>query len=124
MGQSEAAFQPPPAESGVHRADFAGMWVNPGDLEPYELTEGTPPCSRADMLEYLRYVDALVDTTIDGLDLETSESGFPWYEGISKISHQLMNLRHLQGHVGQLSELLMLRGIDIEWVSGSRPPSA
>lgn len=120
MGQNEAAFRPPPAESAVHRADFAKMWVNSGDLEPYELPEGTPSCSPQAILDYLRYVDGLVDTTIDGLDLETSESGFPWYENITKISHQLMNLRHLQGHVGQLSELLMLRGIDIDWVSGRR----
>jgi hypothetical protein len=27
-----------------------------------------------------------------------------------------MNLRHLQGHVGQLSELLMAKGIDTDWI--------
>jgi hypothetical protein len=36
---------------------------------------------------------------------------------MGKLSHQILNLRHLQGHVGQLSELLMARGIDIDWVS-------
>ncbi len=28
-----------------------------------------------------------------------------------------MSLRHIQGHVGQLSELLMAHGIDTDWVS-------
>ena len=36
---------------------------------------------------------------------------------MSKLSHELMNLRHTQGHVGQLSELLMARGIDTDWTS-------
>jgi hypothetical protein len=38
---------------------------------------------------------------------------------MSKLSHELMNLRHTQGHVGQLSELLMARGIDTGWVARS-----
>ncbi len=38
---------------------------------------------------------------------------------MSKLSHQLMNLRHRQGHIGQLSELLMARGIDTDWVAKS-----
>lgn len=38
---------------------------------------------------------------------------------MSKLSHELMNLRHTQGHVGQLSELLMARGIDTDWISKS-----
>jgi hypothetical protein len=36
---------------------------------------------------------------------------------MTKLSHQIMNVRHIQGHVGQLSELLMQRGIDTDWVS-------
>ena len=68
-------------------------------------------------MEYLRFVDELVDPTTDQLDLDSDESGFSWYEDISKLSHELMNLRHVQGHVGQLSELLMARGIDTYWVA-------
>ena len=39
-----------------------------------------------------------------------------WYPGMAKLSHELMNLRHLQGHVGQLSELLLARGIETDWI--------
>lgn len=30
-----------------------------------------------------------------------------------------VNLRHIQGHVGQLSELLMARAIDTNWIASS-----
>lgn len=35
---------------------------------------------------------------------------------MSKLSHELMSLRHIQGHVGQLSELLMRDDIDTDWI--------
>ncbi|HZH99257.1 MAG TPA: DinB family protein [Fimbriimonadaceae bacterium] len=87
------------------------------DVEPYELPEGATAVSKPDMLVYLEYIDALVDQTVDGLDLDRQDTGYEWYPGMTKLSHQLMNLRHLQGHVGQLSELLMMRGIDTAWVA-------
>jgi hypothetical protein len=118
LGQDRAAFRGPSAEIAVgRREDFERLWSDPAYLEPYELPKGTVPCERREILEYLGYVDGLVDATVDGLDLDTSDSGFPWYKDITKLSHQLMNLRHLQGHVGQLSELLMRRGIDTRWTS-------
>ena len=61
----------------------------------------------------------MVDPTVDQLNLDSDETGFSWYKNMSKLSHQLMSLRHLQGHVGQLSELLMARGIDTDWVARS-----
>jgi hypothetical protein len=85
-------------------------------VEPYELPEGVEPLSKADMREYIAYVDGLLDRTIDGLDLDRDDTGFSWYPNMSKLSHELMNLRHIQGHVGQLSELLMASGIDTEWI--------
>ena len=86
------------------------------DVEPYELREGVTPLTRQELLDYLAYLRGLVDSTIDRLDLDSGETGFPWYPNISKLSHELMNLRHIQGHVGQLSERLMARGIDTEWI--------
>jgi hypothetical protein len=38
---------------------------------------------------------------------------------MSKLEHQFVNLRHLGGHVGQLSELLMARGMTISWVNSA-----
>ena len=113
LGQNEESFEPWPGR----RDEFPTMWAPPWDLEPYELPEGTEPYSPESLIAYLAYVDGLVDPIVDSLDLDSEASGFRWYKNVSKISHQLMNLRHLQGHVGQLSELLMAHDIDLEWTS-------
>ena len=116
LGQNEAAFTPwPGRREGIH----PGLWHQPWAVEPYELPEGAEVYRRDEILEYLRFVDTLVDPTVDALDLDAEETGFSWYPNMGKLSHQLMNLRHLQGHVGQLSELLMARGIDTGWVARS-----
>ena len=117
LGQNEAAFQPwPGRREGIHQ----GLWEDPAYVEPYELPEGVESYGRREMHDYIRYVDQLVDPIVDGLDLDADDSGFRWYDDMGKLSNELMNLRHIQGHVGQLSELLMARGIDIEWVHKSK----
>jgi hypothetical protein len=116
IGQNEAAFQP---WSGRREGIHPGLWEDPACLEPYELPEGAESYGRNAMLDYIRFVDALVDPTVDGLDLDADETGFRWGPKMSKLSQQILNLRHIQGHVGQLSELLMARGIDTDWVSRS-----
>ncbi len=88
-------------------------------IEPYELQEGVTPLTRQEMQDYIAYVRGLIDATVESLDLDSQETGFSWYPNMSKLSHELMNLRHLQGHVGQLSELLMARGIDVAWIAKS-----
>ncbi len=88
-------------------------------MEPYELPEEAETDQRHEILDYIRFIDALIDPTVDQLDLDSDETGFSWYPNMSKLSHQLMNLRHTQGHVGQLSKLLMARGIDTDWISKS-----
>ena len=70
--------------------------------------------------QLLGYCDQLLDGCqglVEKLKLEADETGFHWYKDMDKFEHQLVNLKHLQGHVGQLSELLMAVGIDIDWVS-------
>ena len=104
MGQNEESFRP----WEKTRRNCELLWAEPEVVEPY---------TRADILEYIEQVDASVDATIDGLDLDSEEAGFHWYKGMNKLDHQLMNARHLQGHVGQLSERLMEHGIDIDWVA-------
>lgn len=50
---------------------------------------------------------------------EAPESGFPWYP-MAKLEHQLVHLRHLQHHVGQLNDRLRAElGEGVDWV-GSR----
>jgi len=112
IGQNEAAFQPWPAIS----ERFHDAWRLDANVEPYELPAAIDPLSRQDALAYVAFIDSLIDLTIDNLDLDTEDSGFPWYSGISKLSHEIMSLRHIQGHVGQLSEVLMAHGIDTKWI--------
>jgi hypothetical protein len=78
--------------------------------------EGVDSYSKADILEYIDILDSQIDAAVDALDLDAGETGFSWYPNMSKLDHQLMNLRHLQGHVGQMSELLMANGIESTWM--------
>ncbi len=113
LPQDEHAYEPWPDRPRDH---FEPMWLDPAYVEPYELPDGVAPFSREDTLSYIRFVDSMIDPVVDALDLDCGETGFSWYPNMSKLSHELMNLRHIQGHVGQLSELLMARGIDTDWV--------
>ncbi len=116
LGQSEDVYQLwPDRPEGCPE-----LWQKPFRLEPYELPEDFPPYTKEQVLDYLAYIDSLIDPTVDALDLEAPETGIGWYKGMSKLSHELMNLRHLQGHIGQLSELLMARGIDTDWFGKPR----
>lgn len=118
LGQNEDAFQPWP---GRHPGE-EGMWQKPWDLEPYEMPKDAQPYTREEVQQYIAWLRTIIDPTIDTLDLETADPGIPWYKNITKLSHELMNVRHIQGHVGQLSELLMQRGIDIKWVGRAAAP--
>lgn len=75
------------------------------------------PYTKEHMLRYVKFVDENIESWVDSLDMNSPESGFYWYKNFPKIDHQILNVRHLQGHVGQLSELLMSAGVDIDWVS-------
>ncbi|HRK22911.1 MAG TPA: hypothetical protein PLX06_13930 [Fimbriimonadaceae bacterium] len=114
MGQSVADFRPWP---GRRKGYFEGMWHEPWDIEPFEFPRDADPVTKAELLDYIAYVDGLIDANFDRLNLETSDSGVPWYPSLNKLSHELLTLRHLQGHIGQLSELLMARGLDPKWIS-------
>lgn len=112
LGQDLAAFEPWPYGPENYRA----LWEQQEDIEPYELPESLDALPRQDVLDYIAFIDSLIDPTLDNLALDAPETGFPWYKHMSKLSHELMSLRHIQGHVGQLSELLMARGIDTAWI--------
>ena len=117
FGQSVDAFQPWP---GRRKDYFEGMWHEPWEIEPFEFPEDADPTTKRELLDYIAYVDGILDSTIDNLDLDSEESGIPWYKNFGKLSHELLTLRHLQGHVGQLSELLLAREIDTDWISRSK----
>jgi hypothetical protein len=89
-----------------HEKSAANLWGNPSKKRVY---------MKAEVLDYIDQVSAKLDQMIDHLDLEAPKSGFSWYK-MPKIELLMLNLRHLQGHVGQLSELLMAREIYIDWL--------
>jgi hypothetical protein len=103
---SEAAFVP----WEHHRPDY--QYFSAG--KKLALT----PYSKEEMAAYGRRCQEMVDAAVDGLDLTSPESGFPWYE-MPKLEHQLLNLRHLHHHTGQIAERLRhVANRGIEWVGG------
>ena len=62
----------------------------------------------------------MVNGAVDVMDLTSPECGFSWYR-VSKLEHQLVNLRHLQHHTAQLADRLRTAtDMHVRWV-GSRP---
>jgi hypothetical protein len=114
LGQSEDAFQP---WSGAReQAHFLESLPWP----PHDEPEIGPPYTKEQLLEYWQLLDDMADEVIDDLDLQTDDPGFWWYEGIDKLSHEWMNVRHVQHHVGQLSDRLAAAGVELPWL-GPRP---
>lgn len=89
---------------------MARLWEKPPSGKIY---------SKEQLLAYWQICKAKVDGAVDAMHLSSSASGFPWYP-ISKMEHQLVNLRHLQHHVGQLTERLLEAGVEVDWLGGYR----
>ena len=77
------------------------------------------PYTKSQLLEYWAQVDGMVDAAVDLLDLDAATCGFHWYN-MPKLDHQILNIRHIQQHAGQLSELLMADGIETDWTGSLR----
>lgn len=100
-----------------HQGDVQHEDGIPGPPDP---ASGLPlmpePYSRHEVMEYVSYLEALVGPTVDGLDLASPESGFHWYP-VSKLEHQIINVRHLHHHVAQLADRLRAAtGRGVRWV--------
>lgn len=77
------------------------------------------PYTRDDLMAYWKICIEMIDPGVNALDLSSPDSGFPWYR-MSKFEHQLVNIRHLQHHVGVLANRLRRSaGVEIPWVGGS-----
>ncbi|MFN8061148.1 MAG: DinB family protein [Vicinamibacterales bacterium] len=82
------------------------------------------PYTQTQVLEYWSFCDGIVDGAVDALDLDSPESGFSWYR-MSKLEHQLVNIRHIQHHGAQLADRLRsAANIGIVWVSSGRSRAA
>ena len=118
LQQNEEAFRPwEHQQSAVQHPD--GI---PGPADPDSSLPLIPnPYTQAQVLDYWKFCDQMVDEAVDRLDLENPECGFSWYK-MSKLEHQLVNLRHIQHHTAQLADRLRsAANIGIRWVGGSRP---
>lgn len=112
------AFRPWPGHQGdVQNPDALGRPEDPDSGRPHL----PDPYPKDAVLDYASYLGARVDEMLASIDLAAEESGFPWYP-MPKLEHQLVNLRHLQHHVGQLSDRLRTDlGEGVEWI-GTREP--
>ena len=104
-----------------HQADNQNPDGIPGPPDPSSALPLIPrPYTRAQALAYWEVCDAFVDPAVDALDLHDPQCGFPWYR-MSKLEHQLVNLRHLQHHAAQLADRLrQSHDVGVKWVGGSR----
>lgn len=79
------------------------------------------PYTREQLLSYWRFCDNSIDGWVDAIDLSAQASGFPWYPGIPKVEHQLINLRHIQHHTGALvSRLRREERVVTAWVGRAK----
>ena len=112
-----ASFQP----WAEHQRDNQNEDGLPGDPDPKSSLPLIPrPYSKDQALRYWAIVDGMVDSAVDVMDLSRSESGFHYR--MSKLEHQLVNLRHTQHHAAQLADRLRdAVGVGVKWKGGSRP---
>jgi hypothetical protein len=109
----EATFTPW-AEHQRDNQNEDGIAGEPDPASPLPLVPR--PYSRDQALRYWSIVDGMVDSAVDALDLRRRDSGFSWYT-MSKLEHQLLNLRHLQHHTGQLADRLRAAdGHGVRWM--------
>lgn len=78
--------------------------------------EESTPYTKDEMLELVDLIDREVDPRIDALNLDDPHCGFRWYPTVSRVELLILSLRHLHGHLGQLHEHLIARGLDVEWL--------
>ena len=76
-----------------------------------------PPYTREEILEYVTRCQAMIDEEVGKLDLTAREAGFYWYK-MTKVEHQIMNVRHVQHHVSHLVARLKSAGAEnVQWVA-------
>src|SRR5690606_36382134 len=77
---------------------------------------GKTPYNKSEMLDFLRYLVNRLEPAVQELDLSHPESGFHWYK-VSKLEHQLVNLKHLQHLLAQfLDRIRIHQGTGVSWI--------
>jgi hypothetical protein len=76
--------------------------------------------AKDDLLEYCAFCRNKADHAMENLDLDHPESGFDWYQ-MSKLEHQIVNIRHIQHHAAQLTDRLRnVHSLGTSWVKDSK----
>jgi hypothetical protein len=97
-----------------HREEYQFLGAIP--FPPHRPPKIGVPYSKAEILDYWRTCDQMVDAAVDRMDLDAQECGFPWYQ-LPKLDHQINNIRHIQHHAALLAgRLRFAAGTEIEWV--------
>ena len=97
-----------------HREEYPHLGNLP--WPPHDPPNIGEPYTREDLLAYADVVDGLIDPTLAEVDLGASECGFWWYE-MPKLDHELLSIRHVQHHAGQLADRLRTAaGLGVDWV--------
>ena len=114
---NEAAFQPWKNHQGnVQYEDGIA-----GAPDPNSSLRLLPdPYTKEQVLEYWRVCDAMVDSAVDAFDPLSPESGFSWYK-VTKLEHQIINIRHIQLGAAQLAARLRASlNVGLDWVGSGR----
>jgi hypothetical protein len=99
------------------RARPEAQYLGPLFWQNNRLPKLCDPYTRADIMEYWNCCDRMIDPAVDALDLESPESGFPWYK-MPKVEHQILNIRHIQNHAAALATRLRRgAGVQTQWIA-------
>ena len=104
-----------------HQANVQHPDGIPGRVDPESKLPLIPnPYTKAEVLAYWSICDQMVDRSVDALDLHSPDSGFSWYK-VSKLEHQVVNIRHIAHHMAQLADRLRAAtGAGTKWVGARR----
>jgi len=86
--------------------------------EYHRLEPGGEAYSKAEILEYCELIRQQIPGLVAAAELD-APSGFSWLP-FNRLETHFYNIRHLQQHIGELSERLGVAAhIDVEWVGTS-----
>lgn len=113
LGQDADSFEP----WAEHQRDNQNEDGIGGTPDPASTLPLIPrPYSKEQVLRYWMICDQMIDGGVDALDLRRRDSGFHWYK-VSKLEHQIINIRHIQHHTAQLSDRLRAaENVGVKWV--------
>jgi hypothetical protein len=117
---NEAAFRP----WEQHQANVQNPDGFTGPPDPNSTLPLIPePYTKEQVLQYWDVCDRMVDEAVDAFDPLSEDSGFSWYP-VSKLEHQIVNIRHIQIGASLLgARLRATLNVGVQWV-GSRPTAS